>query len=407
MRRIVFASTVSWALLLFASLNLGGQQTDDAAIEHYSEAARDALSRKDPEAALTALGKLARLTPNNADVFANLGAVNYTQGHYAEATEAYKTALRLDPQIPQVPLMLGMCYMELGQVKEAIPMLEQGFQNPPSDEVGRSVGLNLLSAYMSANQPSKGLELTGRLLDRYPNDPEVLYRASHLYGDMALKTMTHLVDVAPQSVWKRMSFAEALESEKRYDLAIIEYRKAVADEPDMAAIHYQLGRALLLRAPDDAEARDEGLKEFEEAVKLDPHNSAAEYEIGEIHRRQGQFTQAREHFSRAVTLDPTVEDAQIALARTLIRLQRPEDSVPHLLAAIELNPKNEVSHFLLANAYRALGNSTGYENEMAHYKEFHSHPVDEKSGETEPASHGLALPGATKQTMDSETKRQP
>jgi predicted Zn-dependent protease len=270
--------------------------------------------------------------------------------------------------------------------------------------VGRSIGLNLSSAYLSLNQQTKALQITGALLDRYPNDPEILYRASHLYGDMALKTMTHLVDVAPGSIWKRMSFAEALEAEKKYDLAIIEYRKVIADEPDMPAVHYRLGKALLLQAPDSAEARDEALKELQQAVALDPRNSAAEYEMGEIYRRQGQIKLARDHFSRAVTLDPTVEDAQIALARTLIRLQEPKDSVPHLEAAIQLNPANEISHFLLASAYKSLGKSTDYETEMALYRKYHSQASQEKSGEAEQPPQAMATPAFTKQTLDPETK---
>jgi tetratricopeptide (TPR) repeat protein len=296
--------------------------------------------------------------------------------------------------------MLGMCDMELGQLKEAVPLLETGFQNPPSDEVGRSIGLNLSSAYLSLNQPTKALAVTTALLERYPNDPEVLYRASHLYGDMALKTMSHLVDVAPNSVWKQMSFAEALESQKKYDLAIIEYRKVIADEPDMPTVHYRLGKAILLRAPDSPEARDEALKELQHAVALDPRDSAAEYEIGEIYRRQGQLKPARDHFSRAVTLDPTVEDAQIALARTLLRLQEPKDSVAHLEAAIQLNPANEVSHFLLAGAYKSLGNANDSEKEMALYRKYHSQAAKEKSVEGEPPPEAVATPGSTKQTLD-------
>lgn len=365
------------------------------------------MARKDPDAAIASLEQLTRLTPGNAEVYANLGAVYYTQGHYPQAAKAYQTALHLDPNIPQVPLMLGMVDMELGQVKEAVPLLETGFQNPPSDEVGRSVGLNLSGAYLSLNQPTKALAVTTALLERYPDDPEVLYRASHLYGDMALKTMSHLVDVAPSSVWKQMSFAEALESEKKYDLAIIQYRKVIATNPDMPAVRYRLGKAILLRAPDSPEARDEALKELQQAVALDPRDSAAEYEIGEIYRRQGQLKPAREHFSRAVDLDPTVEDAQIALARTLLRLQEPKESVAHLEAAIQLNPTNEISHFLLASAYKSLGNATNYDSEMVLYRKYHSQASKDKSEGDQPPQ-ALATPGSTKQTLDDpEIKPRP
>jgi cytochrome c-type biogenesis protein CcmH/NrfG len=101
------------ALLLFTppTLTLAAQQADDATVQQSSRAAEEALSRKDPDAAIIALEKLTHLTPGSAEVYANLGAVYYTQGRYPQAAKAYQTALRLDPNIPQVPLMLGMCDM--------------------------------------------------------------------------------------------------------------------------------------------------------------------------------------------------------------------------------------------------------------------------------------------------------
>lgn len=254
-------------------------------------------------------------------------------------------------------------------------------------------------------QPTKALETIETMLSRNPNDPEVLYRASHLYGDRALQTMSRLAEVAPESVWKRMAFAEALEGEKRYDLAIMEYRKVIAADPDMAGVHYRLGRALLLQAPDSEQARGDALKEFQLDLAIEPHNAAAEYEIGEIFRRRGEFEPALDHFSRAVEIDPGVEDAQIALARTLIRLQKTKESVPHLLAAIQLNPRNETSHFLLAGAYRSLGDSAAYQNEMTLYQKYHSVPYDGKPGADERAPQALAAPEVTKQTLDSATPR--
>ena len=56
------------ALLLFTphTLTLAAQQADDATVQQYSRAAEDALSRKDPDAAIVALEKLTHLTPGNA-----------------------------------------------------------------------------------------------------------------------------------------------------------------------------------------------------------------------------------------------------------------------------------------------------------------------------------------------------
>jgi len=409
MIRVISQLFLSWVLLFSASLtvSLAPQQGDEATIQRYSRQAEEALARKDPDAALVALEKLARLTPDNSEVYANLGAVYYSRGRYAQAVEAFRRALRLNPNIPDVPLMLGMCEAELGSLKEALPILEPAFRHPPSAEMGRMIGLKLATAYSLLGQHLRALEVIEALLDRYPNDPEILYHASHLYGDRALQIMTRLVDVAPESVWKRMAFAEALEEEKRYDLAIMEYRKVIAAEPDMTGAHYRLGRALLLKAPDSEEAREEALKEFQQDLALDSRNSAAEYEMGEIYRRRGQFEPAREHFSRAIEIDPNVEDAQIALARTLLRLRKPKESLPHLLVAIQMNPKNAISHFLLAGAYKSLGDSAGYRHQMALYQRYHFQPYADKSAGGDEVPSALTNPEVTKQTLDPEVPPQP
>lgn len=404
MRRTFCWLILCWVIMPCLPFSLClSQEADEAAIQSYSRQAEDALARKDADAAIVALEKLAHLAPNNPEVFANLGAVYYARGRYPQAAEAFHRALRLNPKMPNVPLMLAMCDAELGHMHEALPILESAFRHPPNAEMGRSIGLKLILVYTSSGQPTKALEVIETLLSRDPNDPEILYRASHLYGDRALQTMTRLADVAPESVWKRMAFAEALEAEKRYDLAVIEYRKVNAADPDMAGVHYRLGRALLLAAPDSDQARSDALEEFQQDLALEPHNPAAEYEIGEIYRRRGQFEPALDHFSRAVEMDPAVEDAQIALGRTLIRLQKPKESVPHLLAAIQLDPKNETSHFLLASAYKSLGDSAAYQNEMTLYQKYHSVPYDGHPATSEQAPQALVTPEITKQTLDAET----
>src|SRR5439155_21920692 len=185
-----------------------GQQADEETIKRYSHQAEQALARKDLDAAGSALEKLARLTPNVPEVYANLGTVYYTRGRYAQAAEALERALKLNPEIPNVPLILAICYAELGRAKEAVPILEPAFRHPPNHEIARTIGLALMSAYTSLDEHLKALEISEELVARYPNDPEMLYRASHLYGDCALQIMMRLADITPESTWKRMACAQ-------------------------------------------------------------------------------------------------------------------------------------------------------------------------------------------------------
>jgi tetratricopeptide (TPR) repeat protein len=401
-----------WIVLFFSWISAcpARQQADEATIQRYSQQAEQALAAKDWNAAGPALEKLARLTPNVPEVYANLGTVYYTQGRYAQAAEALERALKLNPELPNVPLILAICYAQLGRAREAVPILEPAFRHPPNHEIARTIGLALMSVYTSLNEPLKALEISEELVARYPNDPEMLYRASHLYGDRALQTMMRLVQIAPESPWKRMAFAEALEAEKHYDLAIIEYRKVIEADPGMPGVHYRLGRALMLKAPESEPARDDAVKEFRQAITLDPRNAGAEYEMGEIFRRRGQPERAVDHFSRAVEIDPHFEDAQIGLGRTLIDLEKAEAALPHLRAAIQLNPTNEVSHFLLAGAYKSLGDAADYKNETALFQKYHVRPYADNSaggGQRGQAPNAVTAPEATKQTLDSEGSKRP
>jgi len=389
--------------LLFSSATVilaggAGAQADEASIRRYSQEAQQAMAAKDLKAAAAALEKLSKLTPDSPEVFANLGMVYYTAGHYSEAATAFGRAVQLNPKIPNGTLMLALCNVELGNWAEARPALESAFRNPPSKQIGRTVGIKLMETYSALGQHLKALEASEELIERCPDDPEILYRASHLYGDRALETMTRLVSVAPGSTWKLMAFGEALEAQKHYDLAIIQYRKVIQADPDMPGAHYRLGRALLLNSVDSEQAREDALKEFQAELVLDPRNAGAEYEMGEIYRRRGVSDQAAGHFLRAAEIDPRFEQAQIAVARLLISSQKPKDALPHLVAAIKVNPENEVSHFFLAKAYKFLGDEAASERETALYQECHTRALPGASANQVPV---LSAPVVTQQTVDS------
>jgi tetratricopeptide (TPR) repeat protein len=219
--------------------------------------------------------------------------------------------------------------------------------------------------------------------------------------------MTRLVSVAPQSPWKVLAFGEALEAQKHYDLAIIQYRKVINADPNMLGVHYRLGRALLLNGVDSEQAHEEAIKEFQAALALDPRNAGAEYEIGEIYRRRGDSEQAAGHFIRAAEIDPRFEQAQIAVARILISRQKPKEALPYLAAAIKVNSGNEVSHYFLARAYKSLGNEGASERETALYQECHARALSAASSDHWPADVSAPVPVVTQQTVDSDAHFNP
>ncbi len=400
----VYAMAVSW-FLFNPCLALAQQNAQDE-ITRYSAEAENAMAAKNLPAAASALEKLSSLTPDVAQVHANLGLVYYMQNRYAEAIVAFQKAAKIDPALPKVNMLLGICLTGIGHYRDAVKLLEPAFRSSAKDQMGRVVGLDLLRACRALQEYSQADEVSTELLRRYPDDPEVLFHSSRLHGEQSLNLILRLVKSAPNSPWVPLTFAQINEDERNYDAAITQYRQALKLDPRLPGAHFSLGRVLLLSSS-APEIRDEALQQFRDELEIDPQNPRAEYEIGEVYRKQGNLNEALAHLVRATDLQPEFEEAQIALARTLANLHRPKEAIPPLLRAIRLNSTNEVSHFLLATAYGQTGDATGQEREMTLYGKYHVRPYTNNAQGAFQIPPGLTSPEVTPQTLDPSSQPQP
>src|SRR5205814_2461226 len=111
----------------------------------------------------------------------------------------------------------------------------------------------------------------------------ILYQTGRIYGNYAYLSMVRLSQLAPNSVWAHQAVGEAYQSEGNYDLAIQEYRQALAINPGHLGIHYRIGRSLLLKARKTTasdQAVPEAMREFEHELRLDPTNRSEERRVG-------------------------------------------------------------------------------------------------------------------------------
>jgi tetratricopeptide (TPR) repeat protein len=360
-----------FVLLLFAvSVTSVSGQERDTDLDRYSDRARRALAAKNWVEAAQALEHLARLAPEVAEVQANLGLARYFDGRPTDALIAFERARKLNPALPQVNVMIGLCDADLGRYREAVALLAPAFEHPPDDETGRLIGLHLERAYAELKQFDKALAAGEELVRRYPNDPEILYQLSRFHADRSFALMSNLVRVAPDSAWTHYANAQVQESLDRFDTAEQEYRNALQREPRMLGVHYHLGR-VILRASRTTESVEKARREFEQELAISPGNADAEYELGEIDREQGSLDPAVGHFNRALHDHPEFAEAQVGIAKTLMKLGRPADALPHLAEAARLDPGNKIPHYLLALAYKSMGDSASAAREIGLYQKLH------------------------------------
>jgi tetratricopeptide (TPR) repeat protein len=353
-----------------ATASFGPKQSSISAAdpERLSAEAKAALEARQWPEAVAALEKLVKLNPKVAEIHANLGLAYYFEGRPSQALASFERALYIKPEISQAEVMVGICRAELGRNMEAVAILAPAFRKPSDPEIGRLIGLHLQHSYEALKQPDKAMTTGEELLKRYPDDAEILFHVSRAYADRSYELMSTLMRSAPDSPWVHYANAQVQESLARYDVARQEYENVLKRQPAMPGIHYRLGRMILQGSPHTPQSIEEATRAFEQELANDSHNADAEYELGEINREQGKYNLALDHFSRAVAEQPNFVEARIGLGRTLLREGHTAQAVLHLKEAVRLDAENKVPHVLLANAYRALGDSSAARAEMDAYQ---------------------------------------
>lgn len=361
------AGAMPWPLVAALFWLVGGsilaQPVPDEVLQHTYQEAEQAFREQRLDAAATGYRKLAELSPDTAEVHAKLGLIHYLRGRFHDAVPSFRKALDLKPGLPNVDALLAISLAGIGQHAEAIPGLEKGFSDPGNDDLRRLIGLELQRSYAALGRNDSAGAIVARLGKLYPDDPEVLYHTGRFHADMATAAMQRLLAVSPNSVWGHQASGDALESLGNHALAIVEYRKALAERPDQPGVHYSIGRSIQSGAG-AAGTENDAMDAYRQELRIDPTNALAAYELGEILRKRSQLGEARDLFRQAVTHRPDFGLGRIGLGRVLRELEEPDQARPHLEAAVRISPDNEVARYQLALVYRALGDLAAAEREM-------------------------------------------
>jgi tetratricopeptide (TPR) repeat protein len=365
-----------WALL-FAPGALFGQgatqpspasATQQAEINRMARAAQGALSKGDWEEAIRSYEKLVKLAPNVAEYDMNLGIALHAAGRSLDAVQPLRQALKLKPALTQARFYLGAVLGETGQCVEALSYLRKDLPRVPDRELKRTSGLAGVKCAIALMRLDEAVDFIRALNHDFPDDPEVLYRAVHVYSDLSTRASEELLNKAPSSYQVRLLSAEALEAQGNWDGAAKEYRRVLEQNPHLPGIHYRLGR-VILSVPKTNTTTEDARKEFEAELKIDPSNAGAEFILGKLILEPTTLNDAIAHFSRAVKLDASFAEAYIELGNALILAGRPAEALKPLETAAKLQPENPMPHFRLSNAYIRLGRKEDAQKEVAIYKD--------------------------------------
>ena len=261
------------------------------------------------------------------------------------------------------PVERGIDLAAKGRCDEALPLLKKSTAHVTDKQLKYRALMATVRCALNRKEEQTAADALFDLKRDYPEDPEVLYMTSQFFLGIAEVASQELATVAPTSYQTRELQAETLESQGKWAEAAEIYRKIVEEHPTLRGIHYRLGRAALSQ-PESPTANEDARKEFEQELAIDPVNAGAEYLLGEIAQREGQWENAIPHFAAAAKLDSNFGDALLSLGTTLNSARRFAEAIPPLEKYVKMTPQAIAGHYQLYLAYARTGRKEDSEREM-------------------------------------------
>lgn len=366
------ATSVLSVLFLFSAvlLPVAGQTppSDKEQIAQHERLAQQYERELRPELAIPELKKLVALDPNNVKACADLGVLLYFRGEYAAAVPQLQTAINIQPDLWKIRSLLGLAEERIADLADARKDLEASFPLIEGKKLKIEVGLDLVGLYTRSGELDKAANLISQLEAAYPDAPEVLYAAYRTYADLSGESMLSLSLVAPDSAQMHQLLAHEEAREGNTNGAIGQYRKAIAIDPHLPGVHFEL--AELLRTSQDPAVKKESEQEYRAAVAENPQDVKAICALAEMAETKGDTQQAFDDYSKAVALQPGGADAKLGLAKVLIEMDQPDKALPLLESSAQLEPTDATVHFRLATLYRKLGRMDDAKREVSLYQKY-------------------------------------
>ncbi len=321
------------------------------------------------------------------------------------AAQAFQVGLKLEPNSPRLPYLLGLSLYTAGKLEESVPPLQLSVKQHPDQEKAHLLLASALAGLRRAKEafvewqaalkidPNSRMAMDGiakillaggdnesviaglkdvQLDENLALDLATAYGRSGMFNDAA-RVLNDALKTYPNSAALTSSLVSADVKLSRFDEAAKVAEQLAGRNPDDIEAQRVYLSVLVFNA-DYKTAAPLARKLLEQA----PHDADFLYLNGVIERTAGDFVIARKHLEEAATLDPGQYSIRFNLGYTLEQLQDYAGAKAQLQKAIELNPDEPDSHFQLAKVLRKLGETDAAQQQLALYQD----KVKRKSDQT-------------------------
>lgn len=225
----------------------------------------------DPHASLDTYTRAAQLRKPTPQELRSVALDYVLLNDYDDAIHWLEVAAAMDPSDVDILYSLGRCYYSKSRFVDAGKMYQQVLAIRPENlKAEENIGL----VYDATNHPQE--------------------------AEAALRKAVSWSDANGKDEWPFFDLGSFLLDHDRPREAIEPLRTAVHIEPNSAAAHERLGRALVATGEGPA-----GIAELEESSKLDEKNPKVHFELGRALRQAGRAEEARKEFELSQQLYAT------------------------------------------------------------------------------------------------------
>jgi tetratricopeptide (TPR) repeat protein len=229
-------------MLLGGSLSGFAQQPHPASLESLFAAAQHAQAGGDYATAVSDYTEAAKMRPDMAIIWANLGLSQQEAGNIPAAMEALQRANRLDAALYVPNLFLGIDYAHTGKPLEAVPFLIKAEKINPADA---QAPLALGRSYISAREYDKAIPELDHALRLNPELGTAWFDLGIAQLDQVESDALTISVEHRQSPFAGALYAESLTKQARFAEAASLY-KTLLDAPSQPpCLHSEMGFALI------------------------------------------------------------------------------------------------------------------------------------------------------------------
>ncbi|MBT9612382.1 MAG: PEP-CTERM system TPR-repeat protein PrsT [Burkholderiales bacterium] len=323
-------------------------QADTKFVDAYWGRVWCATVKGDLNSARTILEAALEIDRSNARTWVYLGDFARLERRYAEAEQAYLTALKIRPQDREAQLNLASVYLtqnKLDAASKEIEKLRKAFPRLPHPRY-----LEALLSYRQGKYPvaRDQLQELERTEAGFPPALLLSGTVSLQLGEYeaAEKSVTVFLARQPNSTFARELLAEVQLRKGRASLAL-ETVTPLLDRETVTARALSIAGEASVAKGDLAQAT----KYFERASKLQPDSAVIRTNLGTSRMRQGDVSRAEADLEAASNLDQKHTAADIALAITRLQRKDYEGAFAAIAALEKKQPSSPIPYNLRGSAY--------------------------------------------------------